>query len=96
MAAHFHVEDRGERGIYLRSISESAHNWVIANQKPWHVVVGGALIERPFVDDILSDIARDGLVSVPVCAFETLQGPGGPENSFRVDRNPTAGAAKNC
>jgi hypothetical protein len=30
MAAHFHVEDRGERGIYLRSISESAHNWVSA------------------------------------------------------------------
>jgi hypothetical protein len=64
--ADFHIETRAEGAIFLRSISENGHNWVAVHQKPWHVVVGGALIERPFVDDILSDIARDGLVSVRV------------------------------
>jgi hypothetical protein len=64
MSADFHIEDRGERGIFLRAVSAGAHDWVAVHQKSWHLVVGGALIERPFVDDILSDIARDGLISV--------------------------------
>jgi hypothetical protein len=66
MSADFHIEDRGERGIFLRAVSEAAHNWVAVHREPWHLVVGGALIGRQFVDAILSDIARDGLISVRV------------------------------
>jgi hypothetical protein len=66
MAADFHIEDRGERGIYLRSISESAHNFVAVHPILGQIVVGGVLIGKPFVDATLADIARAGLVTTRV------------------------------
>jgi hypothetical protein len=66
MAADFHIEDRGDRGIFLRAVSEAAHDWIANHQKPWHLVLGGALVQRPCVDEILGDIVRDDLVPVRV------------------------------
>jgi hypothetical protein len=66
MSADFHIEDRGQRGIYLRSISESAHNFVAVHPISGQIVVGGVLIGKPFVDVTLVDIARAGLVATRV------------------------------
>jgi hypothetical protein len=63
--ADFHIERR-ERGIFLRAISENGHNWITAHPVAGQIVVGGALIEKPFVDATLADIARAGLIATRV------------------------------
>ena len=49
-----------------RAISEAAHQWIAVHQEPWTLVVGGALIHRPFVDDVLAHIAGDKLAAARV------------------------------
>jgi len=66
MAADFHVEPTAAGGISLRAVSVNAHNFLAVRPLQAHLVRGGCVVQKEFVDDVLNAIARDGLVAARV------------------------------
>lgn len=71
--ADFHIEPTATGGISLRAVSENAHNFLAARPLQAHLVRGGAVVQKDFVDEVLNAIASDGLVATRVVQGVTLR-----------------------
>jgi hypothetical protein len=71
--ADFHIETRAAGAVFLRAVSLPAHDWIIAHPVSGDKVLGGAIIQQPFIDDILNAIARDNLTAVRVAPMAMMR-----------------------
>jgi hypothetical protein len=69
----FHILPTAEGGISLRAVSDAAHNFLAARPLQAHLVRGGCVVAREFVDEVLSAIASDGLVASRVVRGATMR-----------------------